>query len=251
MLAARLEAGPGGCPPGFFIILIDMGKLVTIICESMTWFDLQPEDVLPGFTRHKFDFTPASDSAQSFWCMQTDKPIPSSRLSWRNEFENPDIPFLSRHVPTRIIAHFWPRRFNARVFDDESKLSNDPHDNVCEPDSTQWFDGLQTARTWSTNQKSWLIYWGRMGHLGLRKEEGIPTSLNMTLKEWFKLLNEQFIPLVDQSIPMLVHSDHGTARKGHGNREFHEGFLFSRGVDLPPECAWSDVREAQSRCLGV
>lgn len=230
-----------------------MGKLCSILTESMARCDLFPEDVLPGLDMHEFDFRPAMNSAESFWSMQTDVlPYPSSRCFPRvNHFEDKKISFMSNRFPTRIFGRFWPRRYDPHCFDDEMPLGNDPKPTSFEPECDEWWYGIQFARQFHLDEHLWLVQWARLGHSGSRLEgDGIPKDLNLSLKAWFKLLNEHYIPAISPDIPIMVLTDHGTARTGQGGREFRDGFLFSRGINWKPGVlTWADVRSAELDCL--
>lgn len=230
-----------------------MGKLVSILCESMARCDLFPEDVLVGLELHEFDFRPAMNSAESFWCMQTDVlPFPSSRVWPRvNHFADKDIPFLSKRFPTRIFARSWPRRYDPRVWDDEMPLGDAALPEVYEPEGDEWWYGLQFARKLHLDEHQWLVQWARIGHTGSRLEGNVlQPHINGTLKAWFKLLNDVYIPAIDPSIPIMVMTDHGTVRSGQGGREFRDGFLFSRGINWKPGVlTWKDIRSAELDCL--
>ena len=232
-----------------------MGKLITLLCESMTAVDLKYER-LNGFTSHEFDMSPVYHSATALWKMQTDSPLPKMELFGPNHFAEEGHNFISSRFKTRIASYFWPKRFDPRPFDSDMMLFHSfasRETNAMEPNAPQW--GMHNfVRTLDSpeNPHQWFIYWPTIGHVGFRvgdENKGVPKDIHQTLVKWFGLIRNDILSITKPSIPMLIHSDHGTARTGHNGEEFTEGFVFARGVNLPARCTWDDIRRAELECL--
>ena len=226
-------------------------KLCSIICESMTWDDLTAS--LPGHRLVHFDPHPATMSAQSLWCMQTDATLPPARgnphegTSW---FDGVDM--ISLRHPTRLISNFWPKAY------DPVRIDPDVADPVgkkvgVEPDNHQW----HTMQAYLANpgHHEWLIYWPTLGHAGYRvqaENKGIPKDIRETTRVWFKLMAEHLLPRL--TCPTIIFSDHGSARFIRTRDEqFRNGFAFvPDGFPFPDAMAqmtWADMRALQEGIL--
>jgi len=94
-----------------------MGKLVSIICESMIRHDVVGETV-PGFELHDLDLRPSRLSATTLYLMQTDDPnVPQIDTPTKVSFFDEPRRFISSRHKTRLISNFWPRRFDPKALD--------------------------------------------------------------------------------------------------------------------------------------
>ena len=94
-------------------------KVISLVCESMQWCDIENMTIC-GTNKIPFDMKPARFSAQSLWFMQSDitcefdvddcHDVKKSLV-----FETDKL--ISHKHKTRLIANWWPARFNPRSID--------------------------------------------------------------------------------------------------------------------------------------
>jgi len=60
--------------------------------------------------------------------------------------------------------------------------------------------------------------------------------------EWFRLIETDILPLIRDKCHILIHTDHGSARKNNKNG-WDQGFMFhSRGVPWTNGWGWTEYR---------
>ena len=153
-----------------------MGKLVSIICESMIRHDLDGE-ALPGFEYHDLDLRPSRLSATTLYLMQTDdQNVPQMNTSTKTSFFDEPRGFISTKYKTRLISNYWPRRFDPKALD--PLVSIDTGKVLArEPRAPHWpvlIDFL--ANGFRKPDYLWCIYWPLIGHDGY--DFRVPEELN-------------------------------------------------------------------------
>lgn len=232
-----------------------MRRCVSLICESLCWADAEGID-LPSFRKLRFDLRPSDLSASTLWLMQTDDPVPADM--WGNVHSGAvkvfSVPgkFLSNRIKTRIISNFWPAKFDPTFLDPKCDLSTAIKIRR-EPNAAHYAVLLDFLRNeWHSSDYRWLIYWSLIGHAecsDCRLEEenkGIPDTLRKTASEWFSILQRDVIPLLGDDDLVLIHPDHGSARRNLPAKDaFESGFLYCRGDLLvgTGTPTWADIRK--------
>ena len=226
-------------------------KLFSIICESMIWPDSEGI-TLEGFKKISFDLKPANLSATSLWLMQTDIPIPflsPTLLNYKQRYFTTSTNFLSNRFKTRIIANFWPYPYDPVVFDKQAAIFNCGR-VAMEPEAHQW-KTLQTfLRSDEPKNYEWLIYWPTIGHEDYRlktESSGIPVHLKETTQLWFSMIRD-LLPLVPDTT-VLIHTDHGTARKGMGQAAYEQGFAYIPNKLNIDKLDWPALRRLEEQIL--
>ena len=229
--------------------------LLTMICESMCWRDLEKSGTgVNNFDVSRLDMRPAQDSKDALWLMQSDDPIPDAKGPGQSVFQGDG--FISSKARTKLFSHFWPSRFDPRPLDPTFVTKRIPMDErQNEPRNELWRDFDWHVRNWMERPSDWVIYWPLIGHVGQRgpTEDGIPEHIGKSCEEWLELINQAIIPLMNKhrDIPIMIHSDHGTARKGSDGSEYQWGFVYHRNAGINrSNVTWADIREAERRCLG-
>jgi hypothetical protein len=242
-----------------------MPKLLTLICESMVASDAETLD-LPGLERHEFELRPARYSMEALWLMQTGDPEPDWHAmpldrTGPNVFATPGR-FVSNYAKTRLISYFWHARHNPipldplcthSWLDSQGKLRQPVS---MEPGAYHWpvFLEFLSAEFYRSDYQ-WLIYWPLIGHaaVGCRlrgEDHGIPDTLRETTAEWFTLIQNRVLPLVQPGTVVLIHSDHGTLRRNKPD-SMRRGIFFCsppiHGVDMD----WRNLRMIERTVLGV
>lgn len=223
-----------------------MKKLVTLICESMCLADLIASGKhLPGFDMSAFDMTGSRTSYEALWRMQSDDNLPEGSIhegcAWQGEF-------ISKRHKTRVFSHFWPKRFMPTF--DQSYVAIPTKRLEPEPRAEQWIPFTSYLSAFRQDDVEWLIYWPNIGHSGdwccrHPEESGIPAHLGHSCHDWLTLIEKEVLPQLAPDVPVLIHPDHGTARKGpgFGSKEFVEGFCLSRLLSQRNPMTWDWQRK--------
>lgn len=204
-------------------------RLCTLICEGMLYSDLSGQS-FPGMGIARFDPRPAVFSADALMFMTRG---------------------IADRVKVRLIANFWPARYDPKAIDPEASFSSAGKVVAMEPDAHQW----STLKGYLDGPRphDWLIYWPTIGHCdGYRlphEDKGIPANIRDTTSRWLDMVREELLPRLD--CPVLIHTDHGTARTGHPNWK-SDGFAFvPSGMIDKSQVNWDDIQELEKKCLGL
>ena len=191
-------------------------RVLQIIFESMNWDD---SSEVPGLYRHRLDTWPATDSHSAARCLGT------GRLQ---RIDNGAPLKWSLPWPT-IYAAGWQRGFlEGNVF---------PGQHV-----TGYADGAEPNRGWRAFIESlrkhrlgdYAIYWTLRGHVAIRQSCGffcVPDDLRPDFDGMMDHVRNDVIPELPEDCLLLVHNDHGTARRNKPwESAMFDGFLFANQV---------------------
>jgi len=234
-----------------------MNRCASLVCESLCWSDMDGME-LPGFRKLRFDLRPSDLSASSLWLMQTADPVPADM--WNDVhsgavkvFSAPDK-FLSNRIKTRIISNYWPAKFNATFLDPKCG-SHTAKEIRREPRAAHYAVLLDFLKNeWNSSDYRWLIYWSLIGHAECSdcrlegEDKGIPITLRKTAAEWFSIIQREVLPLLDNNDLILIHPDHGSARRGMGGAPMQNGFMYCNKDAFSGVVTWADIRKAVSNC---
>ena len=241
-----------------------MPKVISIICESLNFKDVE-QISLRNSVKYHMDMRPSMLSATSLYLMQTGDPVPdmgNCHSASEPCVFSPKGRLISNYVKTRIISNYWPRKFDASFLDPKSSIESGL--KICrEPNSHHYPVLLDFLKhEFYDSDYQYLIYWSLIGHgecYDCRIDEenkGVPYTLRKTAAEWFRLIDKDILPLVKQDTLVMIHPDHGTARKGQGPEAYTDGFMFLYPKEMAkliptPSIYWSTIRGAIRRATGV
>lgn len=217
-------------------------KLVTIICESMLMSDVDGYQI-PGYKLVPFNTAPARFSAESLWCLNTNLPPPPvPKILWEGEsiFKTIPSPLMSR-FKIRLISNFWPAAYSPALWDPDT-ASRIGKGAARDPENHQYRSLLEYLA--GTRQHDWLIYWPTIGHCGYRldcENKGIPENIRETTKYWLNIVKNSLIPSFPTGLPILIHTDHGSVRKG--TYDFNGGFAFIPEKLTIDSLDWTGMRQ--------
>ena len=226
-------------------------KLLNIICESMLMSDLELQEI-SGFKLIPFDTSGANFSAQSLWRMNCDLPQPPiPQKLWEGESVFKDIPnpLMLKHR-TRLISNFWPHRFDPTLFDPDCSDRINKQVGI-DPDNHQWTTFL--SYLCGPMPHDWVIYWPTVGHCSYRlgpDNNGIPENIRRTTTYWLDMIRNQILPRVPKGTTILIHTDHGSARKNQTTNEYYnQGFAFIPNNMEIENLNWASFRELVDKIL--
>lgn len=237
-------------------------KIITLICESLNIYDIKDFsfEFMNESMFYKMNLGESDLSAKALYLMQGNDNLPNDMVSG-DPFANnkPSIfaeegKFIANYVKTRIIANFWPFRWNPIYLDPKTHLTG-RHESKMEPLSHHYSFLLPFLKNeFYQSDYQHLIYWTATGHPQVKcrvdeEEIGIPISLKKTAQHWFKVIQEEIMPLIDKkNTILLIHPDHGTARKNMGKEAIQDGFLYfypktNAILNNDNTVAWQDIRK--------
>jgi len=235
-------------------------RVITIVLESMLWDDLEGIE-FPGFSKRHFDPYPATFSARSLWCMQSADPLPDMD-DWHSDkhqvFAEPNR-FISNYAKTRLVSASWPKRYDPKFLD---PLGSIPPNSLwseweMEPNCPHWGYFLKFLSGQFYEEGQWRIYWPRAGHAECgrcrvaEENRGIPRGIKKTATHFAELVKTHVLPLVRSDTLVLMHTDHGTARRGQIGNYWNKGVVYlQQPMDEGVAC-WADIRCTIKHALGV
>lgn len=204
-------------------------KVVSLIFESFNRTDLEAAGTerLDGWhVGRSFSMAPARCSVTALFCLQTGARSIPRRFRGRL-FREERGAYLGDRIRQRIISSSWPAYCNARRFDPEANARGH---RVGE--GAKFTLDRFLREEFYRGDVDHLVFWGRIGHVGVRagrENRGVPNALVDTWNWNLDFLEEWVFPLIDfERTLVIAHPDHGSARRGLSKREsLHDGFVIS------------------------
>lgn len=246
-------------------------KVISLVCESFNLYDAKDTRLQDLFSCkltqesmfYKMNISPSRVSAQSLYALQSKEPVNP------HDAHNTKVPkvfaeknkFIANYAKTRIISYFWPTKFDISYLD--PRADNMHREIKLEPLAYQFPILLSFLKEEFYNSDYMhVIYWSNAGHgnVGCRigeEDKGVAASLTKTLEHWFKVIENDILPLVDRDKTILmIHPDHGTARKGMGHETFQDGFFYlypkeSATLAKDSTIEWADIRKTIRNATGI
>lgn len=223
-------------------------QVVTIICESFHRQDLEQAAIpaaFDGFRRFEMDLAPVYDSVSALTMLQSGRCRAWERRKRTDPIFHATDDLLAFRHRTRLISSCWPSYCNARLLDPKANHAKNRRRVKVQEEAERYLREEFYAQDYRH-----LIFWGRRGHVGQRvglENFGIPTRLTNTMNRWLSYLGDEILPLIQlDTTAVLLHPDHGSARRGLTREEaLHQGFLWVRSpISVEPCDAydWSSMR---------